>query len=985
MSNRAHLRYVATNADGELLPYVSVRVYLDDGISAYRGPIYRDQSSGATYPNPFVAAPAEIDFYLPDPQRIYLGITTAAASNEVFTPLLDVAPDADGMVHLDSGVFSVSGEAADGAVLRASDSSTGYWFTPGLAVHDHQGAAAEATVVGPAGSWVPQVASYVDATIVGSDSSQSTGQSVILRTFDQVADAADVWGNLEQGKWNFWDRVDTTVLFGRWGFTGSTTLGANALASGTDSTAIGTSAQTANEEALTGEQSTALGARSFAVDSSTAAGRAEAFADHAVVAGDEAWSDGTDSVVLGAQARGTDSGVALGYRSGDLAEGAPYSIGLGAQVRHVDPAVARHGEWTAVLGAAQGLSLALPTRSRPTIWAQAHLQSLIAGALNAEGNASVAGSGGAVGFYGERPVPQASLGEIEVASGNEALDSLVYALRDLGLITPKPTAQPVPASGDLGEARAAAVAFLATQQDGAGAQINLAADYLYQGSPVAVAGRVTGLPAPSSTPTPLLTISSACLPFNYVGRVAGTWKYIGTPANYLVEVYLLPTASTPGWPSQYRMGRFGLSNNGTWSSGILFARRGFKRYRLVLKSDFSEVATDPWLPGVLYDTAVKLYTMDSAGAATLNDTVVVAADGTFFGTVRNPGYVRAECVRRSSGAVLASTNRPLPLAWIPSPSDADYTGALLTRATLYDSAMAALYLASSTDYGALARACGIVRRFMSLQQSDGSLLDAYNATTFAADSTTVTLRDLCWIGLAACRCAQRSPDREALYGFATRIASYLIANQAVSGSFPDITGGSTFSTETTAAAYFFFREMTTGDGYQGYATNVRDSLLANHWDSVLHRWRQATGASSESVRADLFGALFALAVGDDTKVQQTLRHLATYRLRGVAISDDVYAGPSGLTGYRPYGPTGHPTPPAVVDQEATWLSVMLRQALGLSPNEDLNSLLRWKTIIGPNGGRFLNYSQDSAAHGLVTRPRLSVAAMVALVLGGRSL
>jgi hypothetical protein len=69
-----------------------------------------------------------------------------------------------------------------------------------------------------------------------------------------------------------------------------------------------------------------------------------------------------------------------------------------------------------------------------TIQFARQLTTVFAGTLDADGDASFGRASSRIGFYGANAQLQTGVGEDEPASGIEALDSLIYALRDLGLL-----------------------------------------------------------------------------------------------------------------------------------------------------------------------------------------------------------------------------------------------------------------------------------------------------------------------------------------------------------------------------------------------------------------------------------------------------------------------------------------------------------------------------------------------------------------------
>lgn len=532
-----------------------------------------------------------------------------------------------------------------------------------------------------------------------------------------------------------------------------------------------------------------------------------------------------------------------------------------------------------------------------------------------------------------------------------------------------------------------ALDFLRYQQgDGLTApRVILGQDYPSSTSQRIVQGRVTGYTGVSTKNVPLLRIGniSTIMAHSYQGIVSGYWSYLSSPGNYFVELYSFPGGFTGSWTSSALIGRFSLNSVGTWSTGTKTVRRGEKRWRLVQRSNLAPVTTDEWVPGCYYDTAVKVYVVDGAGSRTLQATVPLQGDGTWFATTAAAGRVVAELCRRSTTEIYATTDRNLPVDVAARVPETDYAAAAV-RGSIRTAALSALaYAGAGQNYWS--HAGDILRALRALQDpTEGFLYTAYDvmANVTVPVDTAVSTRDLAMVGLAAITLGRVIGDSSRFEPLVLGIANYLHSQQDIAtGAISDGTAG-TISTETSAICWLFFRdlELLRGDGIWGViAADIARALDEHHWNSDLERFARRLGTTARDSRADTWGGLYQLASGQRGRARQSLRSLAYAKRAGVSLTDDYYAGATGLDGYLPANTSG----PLVLDQELTWAAVLFKTRYGDPIGSDLTALRRWTSATPSPFSQFLNFSADNSGAGLVVRPAAAVAAQ-ALLLAQRT-
>lgn len=371
MTARAHLSLPLYQQDQNVvLSWAQVRVYEADGLTLFKGTLYRDASSTLTYPNPYVLAPALVELWFDGPVRVVLGVQPDRSSIETLTPALDVTADADELVTTASPL-RVGGQMVSNGLLRADSSSTGFWFQPGLSPHDHHGAAPDTTRVGPHNPLSSLAADFPGTTSVGA---QNEAYAAPENT------APDQ--------------------------TGESMIGYSAFALGRDALALGVQSHAVVEEELpliTGAIS--VGYRAIALDGSVSLGReagSASAAEHGVQLGRSAQSRGDRGTALGPYSAAAEEAVALGFNA--------YTSGVGEV----------------------GLPQASITDELAELAEQIEL--LVPGALQVLDDAHIGSRSGTIGFFGRPAVALQDVGEDEPATGIEALDNLIFALRDLGLL-----------------------------------------------------------------------------------------------------------------------------------------------------------------------------------------------------------------------------------------------------------------------------------------------------------------------------------------------------------------------------------------------------------------------------------------------------------------------------------------------------------------------------------------------------------------------
>lgn len=395
-----------------VLEWAQVQVYEEDGITPFRGTLYRSRTGAATLPNPFVASPALIRFHLDQPDRIVLGYRTDRSETELKTRVIDPWVDADELVTTIDPLW-IAGVPLAGGLLRAENAGQAYWFQPGLSPHPHVGYAPGSTRIGPDDAISARIASYPNTTSIGAANAQLFANPQHFYTWGQLMQRAGTYRELSFHQWAHW--AGSIVLAASADLTGATMLGFGSFGIGGQVAAAGGESYAADGTPTPYVQgSLAVGYQARAFSGSIAVGRqARSSRESDFIAADEqglislgrnTGGTGERAISLGALAQGSQDGLALGFAAGGLTD-PPETIVLGG-VRITPEA------------------LALPPSSSVRL----------PSALRAAQEVSLGHSGSQIGFYGAQGTTQPIVGEHEPGSGIPALDSLIRALRTLGLL-----------------------------------------------------------------------------------------------------------------------------------------------------------------------------------------------------------------------------------------------------------------------------------------------------------------------------------------------------------------------------------------------------------------------------------------------------------------------------------------------------------------------------------------------------------------------
>lgn len=477
---RPHLYLPLVDETGELLPFALVQIYREDGTTLYPGTLWRDGTSTATWLNPHNSAPAVVDLYLDAPARVVIGYTADQTQPEKLTEVIDVVPDPATMV-LSPTQMLVDDPVAALGMFGALDSDNAVWV-PVTIAHQHNAIALGTVRTGDIGLQQAQVGSFTGTTALGAQAgAPSEPGSIIGATmFGFHASAAAHQGVAVGAAASVLE--DSSAPWTGQGVA----LGLDAVA-GPLSVAVGVlaSSDTNPDQIVT----LFTGINPQIVDilfdnPDTPQFSSENGWTRALVQAHQITQTLAGSVALGALAtaegsgfsagpgaRAGQRGVALGGATGALSHGSPGSIGLGWGAQYGLPSDT-DGEFFAVLLGAHDPTVnpsflwSNPHHSQSESWLteflpdmqfvgntvqiQRHLQWLIdAVALQVQGDCTIGGIGGTVGFFGHTPVAQVTVSDDEPGSGLPALDSLIFALRDLGLLAARNEAMMIYRSADL--------------------------------------------------------------------------------------------------------------------------------------------------------------------------------------------------------------------------------------------------------------------------------------------------------------------------------------------------------------------------------------------------------------------------------------------------------------------------------------------------------------------------------------------------------
>jgi hypothetical protein len=424
---RTRVRWTLTDENGDVVPYASVRVYEADGVTLYEGPLYRDSETELRYANPFNAAPVRLEFYLDRQTRVVLGTRTSADAHEILTPAIEALPGAEEVAY-SVDQLSVP-DAEDARVLRARTTQAAYWYRQGLGEHTHAGPAPDTISVGRLSFAFSQLTGHTGATVLGGHDEQIDPDLALSWSWGTVGAQYPTWQSINGTPWGVLDQAAQSILTSPTGFAHITAAGRGSVTAGESATALGAYAVARDLDGT--ERATAIGSRATALGESAAAGTGSyASAPGAVAFGNYCLAQ-NNAVTLGRLATAPTDGVAVGAAADASNDAVTGSVVLGAKAAvptRADPVVLvgspASGAPVPDDGGAEG----------PALLFQQLCTVLAVGDLQVSGDLAVGGATKKIGFFGHAPAATKFVGDDEVASGIEALDSLIYALRDLGLI-----------------------------------------------------------------------------------------------------------------------------------------------------------------------------------------------------------------------------------------------------------------------------------------------------------------------------------------------------------------------------------------------------------------------------------------------------------------------------------------------------------------------------------------------------------------------
>lgn len=849
---RAHLYTTVADENGVPYPWASLRVYAADGVTLFPGPIWVDAMGAAQRPNPFVVAPGIVDCYLERGARVVLGVSTVGQA-ERLTPPIDVPDSPHTLVYSPSPLL-ITGAPVGDAVLRYTGAAA-TWYSPSLGAHDHHGTAPLTAWVGPRNA--SEAASFEESTTVGG---RDREPPVYYWTYDAIT-----WhyGSFNRLQGVLYSTLSATFTPGAsTDLRESATLGAEAIARGRGNVAGGYLAYAA-DDAFAGSDpgGIAFGARSVSHNGALVLGyraaeqQAEvAESSHRIALGSYALPLDPDSIALGATSSAEGSGVALGY-----ARAAP------------DQGV----EIAGLLSRPEALSLPGETVVAP-------------GDLRALGDLAA----GPVGFHGaeaaERTagLPGVSTAR-EPASGIAALDSLVYALRDLGLLADGvPHGIPAPAHW-LG----AALDALAGSQDTPG-QRYLSCDE--PGAPDTLTGQVLISDTSDLGFLPLLRTRTLT-----GGRLAGDYDLgQADPADYRVSLHALAAPEdSPG--SGNRVGSVRLNNparppslpqahardnTGTWNSAPV---------RLPAYATLRAVLTDADLNPVPFRDSVEVAPYAAEVVLIVDSTVLATtawlADGDFI--IEIPEAADGEPfdieLRALDGTTLAALHRALPEQGV--------------------STLALMCLAFCERHDQAYRAREILRGL---------------APTVLDDP--LPLADAGWLGLAVATYAEITGSDE-FAELTAGLRTYLASLQDIDGSLAVEDVASTADNAIAALALRHIDPALAGD----IVTALRDDHLRNgNFVSEFHPGT-GTAVTTPDVWAVLLGSALLHAEGDAATARRALRALSGFRTGPELLGDGSTADGYALSA----------NPAGAFDPGVTAAACLIRTALG--EGNDNESIGNW--------------------------------------------
>jgi hypothetical protein len=408
VTTRAHLIQPLYNVDrNQVLTWASIRIYEADGTTPYKGKIYRGISTTLTFPNPFVLAPALVDVWLDAPARVVLGYTPDLTKIETLTPVIDVRQDADELVTTANSPLKVTGSMVANGLLRAVSTTTAGWTQPGLSPHDHHGIAPGSTRLGPMEATASKISGFPGTTSIGVGFPPAPDY---FYTWNQLSRRTTSWNDLNGQLWSFW------------------------------------SGQTADQGTVNPSGATSIGHTSYAQAFGAVSGGSQTFADPGPLS-----PYAIGAIAVGYRARAASGSIVLGQLAATpiataQSAGSPQQLtSIGKSAQGLGPRSVSLGAFSSAttdglaigFNALGGTDQAVVLGAHGTFGMDAasmgfgNRDMLMPGTLHVQGDAHLGVRTGKLGFFDAEPVKQPLVNE---GSGIPALDSLIVALRQLGLL-----------------------------------------------------------------------------------------------------------------------------------------------------------------------------------------------------------------------------------------------------------------------------------------------------------------------------------------------------------------------------------------------------------------------------------------------------------------------------------------------------------------------------------------------------------------------
>ncbi|MEM7532294.1 MAG: DUF4832 domain-containing protein [Chloroflexota bacterium] len=231
------------------------------------------------------------------------------------------------------------------------------------------------------------------------------------------------------------------------------------------------------------------------------------------------------------------------------------------------------------------------------------------------------------------------------------------------------------------------------------------------------------------------------------------------------------------------------------------------------------------------------------------------------------------------------------------PSDDAAYPFVFDRAWIYDNALAVIAWTLDNECAA---AQTTLTTLASLVENDGKL--GFSVST-QGDFVQGLYRSgaIAWVGYAFTLYQDQCQDSQ--FEATTRdMADWLLTQQDATGSVQGGPDATWHSTEHNIDAYFFWRDLGLLTGHLPYtqaASQVKTSLLTNHWNEGYGCFQQGIGDAGKALDAASWGAIFLHSIGEAQKAADCLTFLeANYPVTHTCTFEHVdYT----VSGYKPYG------------------------------------------------------------------------------------